>query len=683
MLPPRLTGRWQALKPEQRSLKGVSVIEAATPAEEAQAIAIRLRETLETPERTAALVTPDRALATRVSAHLQRWGIEADDSAGQPLSRLPPGTLLMALAGVLAEGFAPVALLALLKHPLVRAGEGRLLWLDQVRRLDLVLRGPRPAAGLAAITALIEAENGLLKAARAGMKDWWRALVAELAPIEALHNGEAPLSAILEAVRATASSLSGDRVWAGNQGHAAAQALGSLADAALHGPALVDAVAAASILGQALGAVSVRPPQGGHPRIAILGLIEAQLQQADVMILAGLNEGSWPNLPTPDPWLAPSVRAALGLPSLEQKIGLAAHDFANGLGAPTVLLSRARRDVSAPTVASRFWLRLRAMAGDAWVEDKGLIALARIMDAAPAQPRARQPAPMPPEGKRPHDIAVTDVDRLRADPYAFYAAKILHLPRLDPVDADPGPAWRGTRAHDVLERWMKEGAPGPDRLRDLARQMIADAPAHPLLRALWQPRLLAGLDWVASEVAVLAQEGRHYLFGEEWGHIMRGGVKLRGKPDRIDRLADGSLAIVDYKSGHAPSVKQTEAGFALQLGLLGLIAQGGGFPQLPDGGTVSAYEYWATGKKEKGRIGTRKVIAEPGGGRGRIAADEMLPMIARFFDEAAARWLMGSEPFTARPNPDAPVFDTYDQLMRLDEWYARGGTAEGEGQGNG
>jgi ATP-dependent helicase/nuclease subunit B len=278
---------------------------------------------------------------------------------------------------------------------------------------------------------------------------------------------------------------------------------------------------------------------------------------------------------------------------------------------------------------------------------------------------------------------VTDVDRLRADPYAFYAAKILGLPRLDPVDADPGPAWRGTGAHEVLERWMKDGAPGPERLRALARQMIADAPAHPLLKALWQPRLIAGLDWVASEVALLAQEGRHYLFGEEWGSIMRGGVTLRGKPDRIDRLADGTLVIVDYKSSYASSLKQTQAGYALQLGLLGLIAQGGGFPgHVADGSTVSAYEYWAVTRKDKGRIGMRKVIADESGGRHQMPAQEMPALIAGFFDDAARRWLTGSEPFTARPNPDAPVFDTYDQLMRLDEWYARSSADDDAGQGS-
>ena len=136
------------LSPPERRLTGIRVAELPDPASEAQAIAIALREAVETPGKTAALVTPDRDLAARVSAHLQRWGIEADDSAGQPLSQAPAGTLLLAIAAAAVENLAPVPLLALLKHPLV-GGEGdeRLAWLEAVRALDLALRGPRPRAG--------------------------------------------------------------------------------------------------------------------------------------------------------------------------------------------------------------------------------------------------------------------------------------------------------------------------------------------------------------------------------------------------------------------------------------------------------------------------------------------------------------------------------------------------------
>ncbi len=669
MLPARLTGDWPNVRPEDRSLKGVRAIEAANPAEEAQAIALALRKAIEEPGKTAALVTPDRALATRVSAHLRRWGIEADDSAGRPLAQLPPGTMLLGIAQTGAERFAPVALLALLKHPLVRAGEDRLPWLEQVRLLDLALRGPRPSPGLAGITRLL-AEKG--DRARA-LQQWWHDVAEMLAPLEEVFAGEQVLSRIFSTIREVAGSLSCDRIWAGHQGHAASQCLADAEDAARFGPEVIDPAGFPGMLSQILAAQAVRPPQGGHPRLQILGLLEARLQQADLMVLAGLNEGVWPGLPTPDPWLAPRIRHDLGLPGLDYRTGLAAHDFANGLGAPEVLLTRARRDISAPTVASRFWLRLKAMTGDRWQEDGDLLPWASAIDQpdGPA-PSQSPPEPCPAAALRPHRIAVTDVDRLRADPYAFYAARILRLSRLEPVDADPGPAWRGTRAHDVLKRWMEEGASDPARLTELAEEMIGRAQAHPLLKALWQPRLLKALEWVAAEVAAQSLSGRTILFGEQRGTISRGGIELYGTPDRVDRLADGSLAIVDYKSGATASVSQVKAGFSLQLGLLGLIAEGGGFKQVPERAQIGGFEYWKLSKDSKGNFGYRRSLTEGGGRRQFIPVAEFLPLVADFFDDAVGRWLTGNEPFTARPHSDAPVFADYDQLMRLEEWIGRG-----------
>lgn len=679
MLPALLTGGWPDVPPGERSLKDVVAIEAGNPAEEAQAVAIAMREAMETPGRTAALVTPDRDLATRVSAHLRRWGIDADDSAGRPLAQLPPGTLLLALAQAGAEQFAPVSLLALLKHPLVKAGEERLAWLEQVRMLDLALRGPRPAAGLAGITQLLAEEGGRGKELRAALRPWWPQVAEWLEPVAAVFTGEQPLPALFAALREVASVLSGERVWAGHQGHAAAQCIGDAESAATHGPLTADGPGFVGMLGQILAGQAVRPPQGGHPRLQILGLLEARLQQADLMILAGLNEGVWPGLPSPDPWLAPRIRHALGLPGLDYRIGLSAHDFANGLGAPQVILSRARRDRSAPTIASRFWLRLEAMTGERWIGDRRLVALARRIDQGEPAPAYVPPAPRPPADARPREIAVTDVDRLRADPYAFYAARILRLSVLEPVDADPGPAWRGTRAHDVLQRWMEEGGADPERLATLAREMIGEAAAHPLLRALWQPRLLAALDWVAAEVAAQAEAGRHILFGEKWGRIERGGVTLRGKPDRVDRLPEGAVGIVDYKSGATASVNQVRAGYSLQLGLLGLIAREGGFEQVEKGTDVRAFEYWRLNKGTNGQFGNRKQLTDSKGSRGRIATDDFLPLVERFFDGAADAWLTGEEPFTARPHSDAPVFTDYDQLMRLEEWFGRGRPGGGNG----
>ncbi|MFL6858584.1 MAG: double-strand break repair protein AddB, partial [Allosphingosinicella sp.] len=223
MKPAAFTSRWQTLDKRERRLTGVRALELADPAEEAQAIAVALREAVETPERTAALVTPDRKLARRVAAHLRRWGIEADDSAGRPLSETAPGTFLLALATAAAEQFAPVSLLALLKHPLAMKGEGRGAWLEGARRLDLALRGPRPPAGLDGVSAHLADRSERDRDLRAAAAPWWRDVAPRLRPLERAFRAEsAGFGALLATLRETASDLGGDEAWAGPAGRAAA-----------------------------------------------------------------------------------------------------------------------------------------------------------------------------------------------------------------------------------------------------------------------------------------------------------------------------------------------------------------------------------------------------------------------------------------------------------------------------
>jgi ATP-dependent helicase/nuclease subunit B len=385
------------------------------------------------------------------------------------------------------------------------------------------------------------------------------------------------------------------------------------------------------------------------------------------MILGGLNEGVWPALPAPDPWLAPRLRADLGLPSLERRIGLAAHDFACALGAPQVLVTRARRDARSPAIASRFWLRLEAMTGGL-TRAPHLRKWTAAIDRPDAHRPAARPAPAPPKGVRPGNISVTEVDRLKADPYAFYARKMLGLMALDPVDADPSAAWRGSAVHAILEAWMKEDDCDPARLRARAEALLTSQEAHPLMRALWQPRLTEAIDFIAAEVEKNRAEGRRPLAAEIWGAIEIAGVKLGGKADRIDLMADGGLAIVDYKTGAPPSGKAVRDGYSLQLGLLGLIADRGGFAGIE--GAAACFEYWSLARDRSGALG---YVKSPVGGRSGLDADDFTAMAERNFAWAAAQWLTGEEPFTARLHPEYAPYGDYDQLMRLDEWYGRDG----------
>ncbi|WEK01493.1 MAG: double-strand break repair protein AddB [Candidatus Sphingomonas phytovorans] len=669
LAPAEFTGKWTSLDAEDRRLSGIAAAELATPAEEAQAIALALRQALEIPGRTAALVTPDRALARRVAAHVARWGIAIDDSAGRPLSILPSGTLLTALAEAATQRFAPLALLTLLKHPLVRFGEARGAWLDGARALDRVLRGPRPAPGLAGIDDHLatpsERERRLFGEALA----WWPDARALLAPIETVFEDDAePLAALVAALRETAQALCGDALWSGPAGRAAAELLADLEAEASAGPASVEPASLAPLLKTLMDEVAVRPPQGGHPRLAIYGLIEARLQTADLMILGGLNEGVWPGQPAPDPWLAPRIRAELGLPGLERRVGVSAHDLAGALGAPQALITRARRDASQPAIASRFWLRLQALAGERFERARTLERWTRALDDPGMHEPADQPAPSPPAILRPKRIAVTDVDRLKADPYAFYAKRILRLLALDPVDADPSAAWRGTAVHEILEVWAREDQCAPDTLRVRALAMLADERTHPMMRALWQPRLMEAIDWIAAEIARGSSLGRQVLAVEREGRIDIAGVTLTGKFDRIDRMPDGTLAVIDYKTGKAPSPASVRAGFSLQLGLLGLIAERGGFEGIQ--GDARGFEYWSLGKRNDS-FGYITSPVDPAGKAEKVRPEDFPALAAHHFTEAVAAWLTGGEAFTAKLHPEYAPYADYDQLMRRDEWYGR------------
>ena len=667
-LPPEASAAWVSLEAKDRRLSGVRVMESANPEEEAQAIAVLVREALAEPERRVAVITPDRSLAARVVAHLGRWNIGADDTAGRPLPQTAPGRALLQLAEVVAERVAPVPLLALLGHPLVQAGDGRAAWLERVRQLDLALRGPRPGPGLAAVRGKADEFDRRFP----GLATWWSGVEDLLFPLLSLE-GEVPLDGALIALCAAGEALCGQGLWAQADGRCLAQFVERWREAATLAPTMVPFEELPSLLRDAMEEVSVRPPYGGHPRLAIYGLLEARMSRADLVICGGLTEGTWPGNPAPDPLLAPPILRALGIPGADFRIGLSAHDLAAALGAPEVVLSHAQRDAAGPVIPSRFLLRIQAMLGEQLRHETRAVELARALADAEAAPPHPRPHPMPSAEQRRVPIAVTALDRLRGDPYQFYASAILALRSLDPVDADPTPAWKGTAVHDVLKVWHEAGG-RPGELVPLAERMFDEMSAHPFMRAMWKPRLIDALLWIEEETDRLAGEGREVLAVERKGEIMVDGIRIHGRADRIDKLADGTLAVVDYKTGTPPSGKMVAQGYALQLGLIGLIAREGGMKDVA--GEPSRFEYWSLGRnKDKGFGYLKSPIKESARQTG-LELEEFLPETERFLREAIARWLLGSEPFTARLNPDLPSYTDYDQLMRLDEWQGR----EGEDQ---
>ncbi|MFM2411059.1 MAG: double-strand break repair protein AddB, partial [Pseudomonadota bacterium] len=550
---------------------------------------------------------------------------------------------------------APVPLLSVLKHPLVRAGEERLEWLERVRALDLALRRPRLGLGLGAISEVVAGIEPI--------KDWWSDVTEIFAGFDL--GLKAPLPVTIDLLSETASKLTDGRIWQGQAGRQLSQLLEEYRAADLATIGEIDTVAIPAMIAQLLDSEVVRPVFGSHPRVAIYGLLEARLQQADLVICGGLNEGSWPQLAQPDPWLAPRLRRELGLPGLDRNIGLSAHDLASLLGAYEVVLTRAERDRAGPTVASRFVLRMQALLGQQLQSETHALALARLIDVAEPVAPPPKPEPLPTLEQRRVKLSVTQVELLKADPYSFYARNILSLKPLDGVGTDPNAAWRGVVVHDLLEQWAKFDAFDPAKLVARANALIANPALHPAVRVLWQPRVTAALDWIAHETARLKGEGRSLIAAESWGQLQLAGVELVGRADRIDRNAEGKLVIVDYKTGQVPTPKSVKAGFALQLGLIGAMAEAGGIQHV--GGQVTGFEYWSLARRGDGGFGQIKSAVSDKG----IAATDFVPFAIKNAREAIESWLTGNEPFTAKLRPEYAPYGDYDQLMRLAEWYGR------------
>ncbi|HEV2301465.1 MAG TPA: double-strand break repair protein AddB [Stellaceae bacterium] len=676
--PPEATHHWRRLGPESPdALAGLRRFECTTAEDEALTIALLMRQKLEEPAATAALVTPDRELARRVAAELRRWGIDIDDSAGLPLNRTPPGALLRLVVELAQSRLAPVPLCAALKHPLAAGGMRPEQFRDLARRLDRAIRGPRPAPGVEGLLAALG--NGKKALARfvrrieACLGDFPALLGAEEVPLAALVAAHV---AAAERLAANAEESGPERLWREAAGESAARFCHELIAAGgdfpaipgRHYPALFEALAAGAV---------VRPLYGRHPRLSIWGLVEARLQQPDLLVLGGLNEGTWPAVAAHDPWMSRQMRSEFGLALPERAVGIAAHDFAQGLGAPEVALTRAARREGVPTVPSRWLLRLdavlravgleEALAGDAGIAQREIRQAAARIDMprgyrplAPAEPR-------PPLAARPRRLSVTQIETWMRDPYAIYARHILDLTALDPLDADPSFAELGSIIHDALDQFLKRFprdlppvAEARTELIRIGRDCFGAWLSRPGVWAFWWPRFARVVEWLLAAEGIYRRELEGSL-GECRGSLpiaARGGpFTLTAKADRIDRLRDGGFAIIDYKTGSLPQKWEIEASLAAQLPLEGAILRDGGFGELR--GVPARLEYWRLTGREP--AGERKQI--DGGDPGRLV-DRALGRVRRLidaFDDPATAYL-------AVPAPHLkPRYSDYEHLERLDE----------------
>ena len=594
------------------ALEGLSIIEAVDEAEEALLAALSLRESLETPGQTAALVTPDATLARQVVAILKRWGLDVPPSGGIPLGRTETGSLcLLALDWALDTGH-PVALASLLKHPRLSIDADALIALETG-----YLRGPRTWGSLedliASLPAITQAKSeNYYTTLPEGTEDRARAclqpLESALAAASLFADGEAVIDGVdaVEALVTLVNTLIGDTesAWTGQHGQAASKCLETAGGitAPLGG---ISPSAFADILISLAGNITVPTGMTGHPRLNIWGPLEARLQQADRFILAGLNESVWPEPAAIDAFLPRRFRREIGLPAPEERLGLAAHDFAQLATAPDVtLLYSARRD-DAPAIASRWILRLKTLCEGALGKDGARISFAppaardpRIWaahltrDLQTVDQNAAMPRPNPPVHSRPKRLSVTRIDVLQRDPYAIYASHILGLSKLAALNEPPGVRERGTAIHKALELFdtlsPAEQTQGGLHALLLKHLKLAGEPEHLILakRATYDAITAEYFEWWASRspnIAATWAEAKGAIEFDIAGETF----KLTGQADRIEKLSDGTYAIIDFKTGKGKPRKQIESGFEQQLPLLALIAREGTL-ETPDGAPISA-----------------------------------------------------------------------------------------------
>jgi ATP-dependent helicase/nuclease subunit B len=571
----------------------------------------------------------------------------------------------------------PVALLAALKHPLA-GGKDRVAFRERARALELTcLRGPRLAGGFPGI--LIE----LARVERRTKDDSPRRqrLAESAALVHRLERIARPflslagkpaveLATLLRAHLEFAEALAEAELWAREAGEAAAALCTELLEAVAGDRIAPSAYPA--VLAQLMATRPVRSRVPKHPRLHIWGQLEARLQHADLLLLGGLNEGTWPALADPGPWLSGSMRVALGLSPIERRIGLAAHDFVEAACAKEVVLSRAEKDAQGnPTVPSRWLVRLQTLLTSTGADpatETEWCGWARAVDRVPTVRAEPRPAPTPPVAARPRELSVSDIGLWMKDPYALYARRILGLKPLDELEADPGALERGIVIHRTLERFVKaHGGDLPNdaeqRLRALGRELFEDFSHRPQVMALWWPRFEQIARWVIERERVRRQ-GSAEIQAEVTGVLEIPGsgrtFRLKARADRLERRPDGRITVIDYKTGRLPDRAEVLAGLAPQLPLEAAMVEAGAFSEIA-ASPVDELLFWQLRGDESG--GDEKTATT-------LAPAELAAQALEGLARLIAHYERPQTAYRACPRPQVAWRGDYDHLARRGEWSA-------------
>ena len=649
LMPAAKTYLWQN-NIQVKADKNIRLVECKTPQTEAFEIACLLREVLQTPAKTAALVTTDRQLARRVKIQMQKWNVILDDSAGTPLNLTPVGTFLIQLANA-AVSQKQSDLLCVLKHPLCLDGQDYTQFRKQVHQAEKQARRTHKDLDFPLKTDISGFMNLFVNPIRI--------------PFAVLLKTHLQVAQDL----ATSIDRSGEeRLFASDAGQAVSDVLTQvLAQAETIGD--IEPLVYADLFQMILQTSTVRPRYGMHPRLDILGPIEARLQQPDLIIVGGLNEGTFPQLPSTDAWINRPMRKMCNLPAPEEKIGVSAQDFMHLLQAKEVILTRALKNDGVQTIPSRWLTRLQTVlekAGeklDTYTEGFGACVL-NVQHRAPAE----RPEPKPPLSARPTQLSISDISVFLKDPYAIYAKHILHLYKLQDLQDTPNEACFGNAVHDALAAFLKlpPAQQTKEKLLFLGEQFLSQEGFNSKNSAFFRPKFEKIANWFLSEYQNAFPKAVQHLIEQTaimQLHVDDKDFYLNGRADRIDIFADNTASVIDYKTGGTiPSARSVEKCNEPQLSLEALMIKEGFFPCKQK--EPAMLSYWhITGNKDGGEI----VDVTPKDMAG------LLENIKNKLEDLLAKYNDPDTGYPACPKIKyQPVYNDYAHLERLAEWQDQG-----------
>ncbi len=674
MLSSDMNDSWQNLPElDENILDDVSELTLKDEAEEVFAIASLLRKTVDENKR-ALLITPDRKIAKSVASELKRWNIIVDDSAGTPASDTTTGNYIILILKMIYDNFSPYSLLAVLKHKYTHLGFDS----DTLKRAvfeleNNVLRGKN---GIDTLEKMLNistdsplANDLLLKVQ--SLTNEYSYLMGDTQKYSMYDLFVRHLKLVENFVLSDDVNIN-EILWNSDL-HSSLSTelknlLSSLKDISEQDTEIDKMTAPAYFIfiSNYLLSLSLRPTKSAHPNIAIMNSIEARLMSADLYIMAGLNEDTFPSITSDDPWMSRPMKAKFKLPLPERKIGLSSHDFVEFFCKKNVVMTHAVKVNGLNTITSRWLTKLDAIATLRGIKRKNTLGnmvkswLASFENETIGV-RCERPRPCPPVYARPKKLSATWIEKWYRDPYIIFANKILRLKKLDDINPEVGPAEFGTIIHNSLEEFKKRNM---STFAELVGLMFNNAVQYQDIPQIdfWYSKFREVAKWFVDYEASIKQSISISYQEEEGALSLTDDFTITAKADRIDITKDNRAYIYDYKTGTPPSITEVENGYAPQLPIEALILKNNGFANIKTNAKVVGVRYIKLTGSDNGKItevcdSIDEVVDK--------AMDNLLKTINAFSLEAT--------PYLSRPNPNKvghaiENYSEYEHLARVSEW---------------